>query len=85
MEESLRPHIGTGDVLNYGYQWWAGSIDWRGRALAWSAGFGNAGRRLFLLPGLDLVVVVTAGAYNDPEMGHTVGRLFQEIGATVHD
>jgi len=85
VEQSLRPHIGTGDGLNYGYQWWAGSVDWRGRALAWSAGFGNGGQRLFLVPELDLSVVVTAGAYNDPEMGHTVGRLFQEIVATVHD
>jgi CubicO group peptidase (beta-lactamase class C family) len=83
--DSLRPHIRTGDGLNYGYQWWVGSVDWRGKALAWSAGFGNGGQRLFLVPELDLAVVVTAGAYNQPEMGHTVSHLLQEIVAAVND
>ena len=39
--ESLRPHIATGDGLGYGYQWWTGTVDWEGKKLAWSAGFGN--------------------------------------------
>jgi CubicO group peptidase (beta-lactamase class C family) len=70
--ESLRPHIGTGDGLHYGYQWWTGTVDWEGKKLAWSAGFGNGGQRLFVVPDLDLTVVITAGAYNDSQIRHTV-------------
>jgi len=81
--ESLRAHISTGDGLQYGYQWWTGTVDWRGRALAWSAGFGNGGQRLIIVPELDLTVVLTAGAYNQPEIARITRHLFQEIIATV--
>lgn len=71
LTESLRGQI---DMQNepswqYGYQWWVGKVDALGAKQNWSAGFGNGGQRLFLVPDLDLVVVVTAGAYNKPEMG----------------
>jgi CubicO group peptidase (beta-lactamase class C family) len=81
--DSLRPHIPTGEGLQYGYQWWTGTVDWRGRALPWSAGFGNGGQRLIIVPELDLTVVVTAGAYNQPEIARTVSHLFKEIVAAV--
>ena len=54
--------IATDDGPHYGYQWWAGSVDWQGKQLAWSPGFGNGGQRLFVVSELDLTVVITAGA-----------------------
>jgi|SRR6267378_3774547 len=81
--ESLRPHIATGDGLGYGYQWWTGTVDREGKKLAWSAGFGNGGQRLFVVPELDLTVVITAGAYNDPQIRRTVTEIFRQIVATV--
>jgi len=75
----------TGDGLHYGYQWWTGTVEWHGRPLAWSAGFGNGGQRLIVVPELDLTVVVTAGAYNQPDIARTVSQLFREIVATVND
>jgi len=81
--ESLRPHIATGDGLGYGYQWWTGTVDWEGKKLAWSAGFGNGGQRLFVVPELDLTVVITAGAYNDPQIRRTVTEIFRQIVASA--
>jgi CubicO group peptidase (beta-lactamase class C family) len=81
--ESLRPHIAAGDGLAYGYQWWTGTVDREGKKLAWSAGFGNGGQRLFIVPELDLTVVITAGAYNDPQIRRAVTEIFRQILAAV--
>ena len=83
--ESLRPHIATGDGLQYGYQWWAGSVDWQGKQLPWCAGFGNGGQRLFIVPGLDLTVVITAGAYNQTKVGGAVNQVFEQLVAAISD
>src|SRR5262249_5599421 len=83
--ESLRPRVTTDRGPHYGYQWWAGSLDRLGRELSWSAGFGNGGQRLFVVPDLDVAIVITAGAYNDPAIAGTVRRLFEQIIAAVQD
>ena len=72
-----------GDGLGYGYQWWTGTIDRAGKTLAWSVGFGNGGQRLFIVPELDLTVVITAGAYNDPQIRRAVTEIFRQIAAAV--
>jgi CubicO group peptidase (beta-lactamase class C family) len=63
--ESTMPRVnveGNG-VLYYGYQWWLGRSLLDGHDLTWIAGFGSGGQRLFIVPGLDLVVVVNAFNY----------------------
>jgi len=42
---------------------WLGRSLLNGRDLTWIAGFGSGGQRLFVVPGLDLVVVVNALNY----------------------
>jgi CubicO group peptidase (beta-lactamase class C family) len=80
---SLAAHIPTGDGSQYGYQWWVGSVQRRGKAIAWSAAIGNGGQRLYLLPDLDMAVVVTAGEYNSTGIGQNLGRLLARIVAAV--
>ena len=63
---SFTPHAKVDEELSYGYQWWLGIHDGRAR---WVAGFGNGGQRLYCNPGLDLVLVATAGNYNQPDAG----------------
>jgi CubicO group peptidase (beta-lactamase class C family) len=84
---SLQPRIGTAPGagrLQYGLQWWHGTADTAdGRTLPWTAGYGNGGQRLFLLPGLDLAVVMTAGQYNSDRIGGIELRLFRQIVARL--
>jgi hypothetical protein len=88
---SLRPKIATGhksppkaaDDLKYSYQWWSGSVNWRGKMLGWSGGFGNGGQRLFLVPDLDLAIVTTAGDYESWEIIHKLTILFEDIVSAV--
>ena len=65
IRESTTPHVnaeGNG-ALYYGYQWWLGRSLLNGHDLTWTAGYGAGGQRLFVVPRLDLVVVVNAFSY----------------------
>ena len=89
--ESTRMHIATGftnpilpdEEIGYGYQWWTGHVLWKGQRLAWSAGFGNGGQRLFVLPELDITMAITAGGYNASGINSNVLRLFANVVASV--
>ncbi|HEX7465149.1 MAG TPA: hypothetical protein VF309_00810, partial [Usitatibacter sp.] len=80
---SLAAHIPTGDGRQYGYQWWVGSAPWRDKVIAWSGAIGNGGQRLYLLPELDMAIVITAGEYNSADVGQKLGRLMARIAAAV--
>jgi CubicO group peptidase (beta-lactamase class C family) len=47
----------------YGYLWWLGRSTVDGRDIDWVGGNGYGGQRLYVVPSLNLVVVVTAGIY----------------------
>jgi CubicO group peptidase (beta-lactamase class C family) len=56
----------------YGYSWWTFSIKHNGETYdAYNAG-GWGGQRIIVLPGLDMVVVFTAGNYNSTVTNHTI-------------
>ena len=67
--------------FRYGHHWWDGQMQYHGRSLAWTAGVGNGGQRLFMVPELDLAVVFTAGAYGEgsEKLGRTEFALFRQI------
>jgi CubicO group peptidase (beta-lactamase class C family) len=83
IEESLAPRVETGDGLQYGYQWWSGTVDAAGGRQRWHAGFGNGGQRLFIVPALDLVVVINAGGYDAAGSGRHASELFRGIAAQL--
>jgi len=85
VSESMRSHIDTGEVLGYGYQWWTGSIEALRTKRRWTAGFGNGGQRLYMLPSLDMTVVITAGDYGQPSIGRAGYQLFTEVVAAVRE
>ena len=64
--EATAPQIGPGDrIYFYGYQWWLGRSLINRREIPWIMAMGLGGQRLFIVPDLDLVCVVTAGHYAD--------------------
>jgi CubicO group peptidase (beta-lactamase class C family) len=67
IDQSIAPQIGCPDTIYFhGYHWWLGRSFVSNREVKWAAGVGLGGQRIFIVPVLDLVVVVTAGLYNSP-------------------
>ncbi|SEE58427.1 CubicO group peptidase, beta-lactamase class C family [Rhizobiales bacterium GAS188] len=60
------PQINGPQLYFYGYQFWLGRSLVQGQEIDWAAGVGYGGQRLFIVPALDLVVLVHAGLYSSP-------------------
>ena len=77
---TMTPGVAAADGLRYSRQWWHGRFTrGAGAGLSWVGGLGNGGQRLFTVPALDLVVVVTAGRYNQPNNGRASGEIFRAV------
>ena len=63
------PQIGAQQLYFYGFQFWLGRSWAHGREIDWAAGVGYGGQRLFIVPALDLVVLVHAGLYASEMQG----------------
>jgi len=84
IDESLKPRLATGfDDTRYGYFFWTGTVTWQGRTRPWAAAFGNGSQRIFVVPDLDMTVVITAGAYGDIKTARRVDGFFREIVGAV--
>jgi CubicO group peptidase (beta-lactamase class C family) len=65
IEASTAPIIKATDDQLYGYLWWLGRARGNGRVVSWIGALGRGGQSIRIVPELDLVVVVTAGYYQD--------------------
>jgi CubicO group peptidase (beta-lactamase class C family) len=72
----------------YGYQWYSGNFGFevasgpawnRPRLEHWWGCFGLGGQRLWVLPGIDLVVAITAGNYEAPDQWLPPIRVMREV------
>ena len=77
--QSVTPRINGDGLYFYGYQWWLGRSFRNGAELPWIAGFGFGGQRLFVVPGLDLVVMVNAGHYGQPLQSVIPDGIFNRV------
>jgi CubicO group peptidase (beta-lactamase class C family) len=84
LERSMSSFVDVDEFLSYGYLWYLGKFTltvstvprWDQSRLErfWSA-IGNGGRLLFVFPGLDLAVAITAGNYDTPDRWFPPTRL----------
>ncbi|MBI2741263.1 MAG: serine hydrolase [Rhodospirillales bacterium] len=77
--ESIKPRINGEGLFFYGYQWWLGRSFRNGGELTWAAGVGLGGQRLYVVPALDLVVMITAGHYYDGLQGPIPFGIFNRV------
>ena len=88
IQRSTTPMVDIDESRQYGYQWYLGKFGftistrprWDRSQLerAWYAA-GNGGQRLYVFPGLDLVVAITAGNYDTPDQGVPPTRVIREV------
>ena len=76
VSESAAAHASLGSEDNYGFGWWRQTFDVDGRAIKTYFASGNGGQMLFVVPELDLTVMINAGNYSD---GRTRGALRDQI------
>jgi CubicO group peptidase (beta-lactamase class C family) len=65
IESSTTPKLKGTDDQSYGYLWWLGRARLNGREVHWVGALGRGGQSIRIVSELDLVVVVTAGYYQD--------------------
>lgn len=60
------PVVHIGGPRNYGYHWYIYDTVVDGRRQYWFGGIGWGGQKLYIFPGLDLVVAMNCGNYRKP-------------------
>jgi len=76
----------TDEVRRYGYQWFLMDISF-GKPEGWAPGRlermwwaqGEGGRRLFIIPALELIVAIIAGNYLKEDQGLPPARILREL------
>lgn len=71
--ESTRRQVALDGASGYGYHWWIDEGPGDPRVFV---ARGNGGQRIYVAPAADLVVVITAGNYNDREKTRGSERAF---------
>jgi CubicO group peptidase (beta-lactamase class C family) len=79
LDEATAPQIQGAGVFFYGYQMWVGRSLVHKREIDWAAGVGLGGQRVFVIPSLDLVVVMTAGLYTSPLQGTLILDILNDV------
>jgi CubicO group peptidase (beta-lactamase class C family) len=74
IEQSITPRFQAigffGGLFYYGQQWWMGRTLSGDKDVKWIAAMGLGGQRIFIVPELDLVVMITQGLYGSNRQGH---------------
>ena len=91
VENSTKPHARVQDTeyvtgTKYGYLWWLKSLGPAGKRFPSYNMLGNGGNKISVLPGLDMVAVLTSTNYNSRAAHQQTDRLLSEcIIAAIED
>jgi CubicO group peptidase (beta-lactamase class C family) len=81
IDASMTPRLDATGLYFYGYLWWLGRSLHNGREVHWAGALGRGGQSIRIVPELDLVVVVTAGYYQDysPRAFQVQSGVFRDV------
>jgi CubicO group peptidase (beta-lactamase class C family) len=83
LAECFVSRVSVNELQRYGYQWYLGDMEFLASGVVrlehWVGAAGNGGQRLYLMPELDLIIVVTAGNYSEPEQWLPPIRVVREV------
>ena len=81
IDASMTPRMDATSLFFYGYLWWLGRSLLKGREVHWAGALGRGGQSIRIVPELDLVVVVTAGYYQDysPRAFQVQSGIFRDV------
>ncbi|MBS0524663.1 MAG: serine hydrolase [Proteobacteria bacterium] len=81
IEASTKPWLKATGTYFYGYLWWLDRSVVDGREVRWIGALGRGGQSIRIVPLLDLVVVVTAGYYQDysPQAFRLQSGIFRDV------
>ena len=88
IERSTSPLVDADEIHSYGYLWYSGKFAFtastgprwdRSRLERFWGAIGNGGQRLYVLPGLDLAVAITAGNYDASDQWVSPARVMREV------
>ena len=78
VEESVRPHARIDERNEYGYLWWLRSVSVHGRPFAAWYMTGNGGNKVYIVPELGLVTVITSENFGRRDAHDLSDRLLSE-------
>ena len=79
IEETIQTHIYTEEPYGYGYQFWILSDSINGQIVKTVEASGNGGQKIEINQSKKLVLVITAGNYNVPDMVNTSYDLYLDF------
>jgi CubicO group peptidase (beta-lactamase class C family) len=88
LARATTPYVSCDEVRRYGFQWYLGQFGFtvpsaprwnRNRLEAFHGAYGNGGQRLWVMPGLGLVVAVVAGNYDTSDQWVPPTRVMREV------
>ena len=74
VRESTADHVRANGPVSYAFHWWLGRLLVDGKQVDWIGALGYGGQRLYVVPEKQLVVVIFAGLYANPDLASAIGE-----------